>query len=153
MQSAFVAVKKSISRFVHGATEFWFRPMCDSHHIHQTNVHTDTDAVVTEMGGPEEVAVHTARQHAMAVELSCIDGAPSTLLWPSTFSFAGASRGLTPSCSFLVCVFASACFASAFFGLPCITHIPQLNSTQLNTSQDTNSYRCPMTDTFQRSGE
>ena len=124
--------------------------MCDSHHIHQTNVHTDTDAVVTEMGGPEEVAVHTARQHAMAVELNCIDAEPSTLLWLSTFIVVGTSTGLSPSCSLLVCVFRIGVFRISRLRIAMHYLHP---ITQLNTSQDRSSYRCPMTDTFQRSGE
>ena len=143
-------MKKSRSRVVHGATGFLFRPMCDSHHIRQTNAQTDTDAVATEMGGPEEVAVHTARQHAMAVELNCIDGAPSPLLWPSTLIVMGASRGLSPSCSFLVCVFRIGVFRISRLRIAMHYLHP---ITQLNTSQDRSSYRCPMTDTFQRSGE
>ena len=132
MQSAFVAVKKSRSRVVHGATGFLFRPMCDSHHIHQTNVHTDTDAVVTEMGGPEEVAVHTARQHAMAVELNCIDAEPSTLLWLSTFIVVGTSTGLSPSCSLLVCVFRIGVFRIGLLWIA--MHYPH-PTTQLNSTQ------------------
>ena len=45
-----------------------FHSGCDGLHIHQTSVQTDTDTTRIEMGGPDRVPVHTAKQYGITIE-------------------------------------------------------------------------------------